>query len=112
MTNKSFAVLTLIGAMSFAGHAIADNAGTPGAGQGASGAAAHPTCQGHGLGFLNSSIHSIVSDLNGKPGLGQFWQNPAFFPGDGPGATPAITLFFQLDEIPGACEAAFGLPPK
>ena len=99
--------------MAFTGSAIAAaKAGTPGEGKGASNAADHPTCQGHGLGFLNKNIRTGITDLQGKPGLGTFWQDPNFSPGGGPGATPAISLFFLLDETAGACEAAFGLPPE
>ncbi len=119
MTNKLIAVLTLVGAMFFAGSAIAGGkAGTPGAGKGSSNAAEHPTCQGHGLGFINSGLHPFLVSI-GEKGLGTFWQNPAFFPGDGPGATPAISLFFALDTVaspPGfGCEEAFadfGIPDR
>lgn len=112
MNKLSTSAFVFIAALALAGSAGAARVGTPGEGMGASGAVAHPTCQGHSLGFLNKNIRPTITDMNGKPGLGTFWQNPAFFPGDGPGATPAITQFFELDTVAGACEAAFGLPPR
>jgi hypothetical protein len=83
MIKQSLLITALVCTMACTGSALAAaKAGTPGALQGASNAdpASTPTCQGHGLGFLNKAIRPTITALQGKPGLGQFWQNPAAFP--------------------------------
>lgn len=113
MIKQSLLITALVCAMACTGSVLAAaKAGTPGTLQGASNAVASPTCQGHGLGFLNKAIRPTITGIQGKPGLGQFWQDPAAFPGDGPGATLAITSFFLFDQTAGLCEAIFGLPPR
>ena len=111
MNSKLIAVSALICVLwAGASHAV-----TPGDGRGASQAhpSSTPTCQGYGLGFLNKDIKEAVIATSGgaQTNLGQFWiQNEIF--GEGPGASKAISTFFVLDTIEGACEAAFGMPPR
>lgn len=111
MINRTIGTLFLACAVSYGGNAVA----TPGAGKGASQAhpSSTPTCQGYGLGFLNKNITETVTaaSTEGNTNLGQFWQEDAVF-GPGPGASAAISVFFALDTAEGACETAFGLPPR